>query len=235
MNANEYPAGDNEFFERTLTEVRDEGDSIQLTTDIGSINAPKVAGVEPKVGQIVRYYGRGFGYSVRGIFVDGKKLTYKTAEQEEADHRASVLQREKEQKEAFERERPLIDARVSALPEVFQKRLQRFRAGNPDFRWKFEGYELFTCEQAVLFAAACPTRDKLEEFRKMSWDDQLKAVPGMSDGHSGNTFGCAVRLAYWYVTKPENVVLEHGAMVPLVGCRDYGCTHESQPGTEEGQ
>lgn len=38
--------------------------------------------------------------------------------------------------------------------------------------------------------------------------------------------GLALRLAYWYLTKRENVVREHGALVPLVGCEAYGCTHE---------
>lgn len=45
------------------------------------------------------------------------------------------------------------------------------------------------------------------------------------DGHSGNTFGCAARLAYHYLTEQENIVREHGALVPLVGCEKYGCPH----------
>jgi hypothetical protein len=221
-----FPENDNQFQEHVLSEVRNEGDSWTFVVN-GSLclSVSKVDGVNPQPGNKVRYYGG--GTFVRGVFVEGQKVYYKTAAEQKAEDAASSARRDKEKREAFERDRPLIDARVSALPEVFQQRLHRFRDGNPDFRWKFEGYELFTCEQAVVFATACPTLEKLEAFRNMSYQDQLKTVPGMSDGHSGNTFGCAIRLAYWYIIKPENVALEHGAMVPLVGCVEYGCTHSN--------
>ena len=39
---------------------------------------------EPKVGQLARKYGRGIGAVVRGLFIDGKKVWYRTdAEQDE--------------------------------------------------------------------------------------------------------------------------------------------------------
>lgn len=229
MNANEYPADDTQYKDHVLEDVRDEGDAWTFVVD-GSLclSVTKVEGIEPKKGQTVRYYGRGFGHTVRGVFVEGKKIRYMTEAEEEQAHREYVQQQDEQRRADFEKNRASYDARYAALPDVFQKRLDRFRAGNPDFRHKFEPYEMFTCEQAVLFATHLKTVEGLENFRKLPWEEQLKAVPGMDDGHSGNTFGCAIRLAYWYITKPENVVLEHGAMVPLVGCREYGCTHESQ-------
>lgn len=45
----------------------------------------------------------------------------------------------------------------------------------------------------------------------------------ISEGHSGNTFGMACRLAYLYLTEPENVIKLHGALAPLVGSKEYGC------------
>jgi hypothetical protein len=33
----------------------------------------------------------------------------------------------------------------------------------------------------------------------MTWDEQKSLVPGLDDGHSGNTFGVACRLAIFYL------------------------------------
>lgn len=66
--------------------------------------------------------------------------------------------------------------------------------------------------------------DKVTEYRDLPWEEQAKA--GIDPGHSGNTFGFACHLARLWIIGPEAVVTEHGAMVPLVGCKDYGCTHE---------
>jgi hypothetical protein len=35
----------------------------------------------------------------------------------------------------------------------------------------------------------------------MEWDEQKKLVPGLDDGHSGNTFGMACRLAIAYLPR----------------------------------
>lgn len=51
---------------------------------------------------------------------------------------------------------------------------------------------------------------------------QKAEMPAMDEGHSGNTFGAAVQLAYWWLVNPENVDKQHGAMAPLVGSQDYG-------------
>jgi hypothetical protein len=53
-----------------------------------------------------------------------------------------------------------------------------------------------------------------------------KQLLGMANGHSGNTFGCALHLAFVYTEAPEFVVEQHGALTPLVGCEAYGCPHE---------
>lgn len=235
MSANEFPENDNQFMEHTLTNVTVEGDRFVLESECGCLSVEKVPGVEPKKGDTCRYYGKGFGYPVRGVYVNGQKLRYQTEEQLDEEHRQNVEKRKQESRDAFERDKAEIDKRVEALPAVFQRRLDRFRAGNPNFRWEFEGYELFSCEQAVVFAEALKTKEALAEFGKLPYEEQMKLVPAMSDGHSGNTFGAALRLAFWFVTNPENVVREHGAMVPLVGCKQYGCTHEPQAQTEEGQ
>jgi hypothetical protein len=47
-----------------------------------------------------------------------------------------------------------------------------------------------------------------------------------SNGHSGNTFGAAMQLAWLYIEHPDFVEKAHGALTPLVGCKKYGCPHD---------
>lgn len=224
-----FPENDAQFSESSLRSVVKDDDGYTVTSDDGwSFSLPLVAGAEPKAGDTMRLYGRGLGYTVRGAFVNGVKFFYRT---EAEDEQRNEEYREKQRQDkvaAFKKNKADYDRRFAALPEVFQRRLTRFREGNPNFRVEFEPYEMMVCEQAVLFAEAFNTVDGLQNFAKLSWDEQVKAVPGVDEGHSGNSFGCAVRLAYHYMTNAENVVREHGAMVPLVGCAAYGCTHAGE-------
>ncbi len=88
---------------------------------------------------------------------------------------------------------------------------------------EFGGYELAACEEAVRIAKVCETEEEVRRFGALSFDEQKAMVPCMDDGHSGNTFGMAVRLALHFVTKPENVWLDHAAIAALVGCYEAGC------------
>jgi hypothetical protein len=181
--------------------------------------------IEPKVGMMARFYGRGIGYTVRGLDLDGIQVFYRTPEQQREKDQADLLESERKQKAEFERARESMDRRVDTLPRVFRERIEKFRKNNPDFRWKYEGYELFVCEEAIKIAAWCKTTDAIKAFHKLLWEEQKKA--GVSDDHSGNTLGMAFRLALWYVTVPENGAKDHGALTPLVGCKDYGCPHDA--------
>lgn len=223
-----YP-DDEEFVEHVLSSVAVDGDGwLVSVSDGGYLFVQKYNGT-PRVGSRARFYGRGFGYPVRGIFIDGVQVRYRTRAQHEQDMRDHAEADDRRLKDEFERDGSELDARVAALPPVFQARIQRFRQANPNFRWKYERYELFCCEQAVLIAETLRIFAALQEFRALSWEEQRQRVPGLDGGHSGNTFGIACRLAYWYLTRQDQVVLEHGAMVMLVGCKEYGCEHPEAP------
>jgi hypothetical protein len=63
---------------------------------------------EPKPGEIMRCYGRGIGYTVRGVAIGGRVYRYKTeAEQERQDYLAAEQRRKLD---ALERSRPERDA-----------------------------------------------------------------------------------------------------------------------------
>jgi hypothetical protein len=224
-------------------------DEHSFTTDDGwSFGIQKQWPVAIKVGDIARFYGKGVGYAVRGLDINGVSCFYRTEEQQTKENAKWVRDYDYKQKAAFEKNRASLDEKYQNLPEVFQKRIDKFRTNNPDFRWRFEAYEMFCCEQAVIIASAIgqqligeamagglPIEEAkkaiaerapqvLKEFSDMPWEKQLETVPGLEDGHSGNTLGCAVALASFYVSEhPENIVKLHGALAPLVGSEEYGC------------
>jgi hypothetical protein len=232
---------DQEYEEQVLTEVREHDDHWEICADGGWLTIDKVPGIAPKVGSVARYYGKGFGYPVRGVDIDGQEVYYRSLAEERERHDNWVAERKRDKQQKAEADKEETARRIAALPDAMQHRIQKFRDHNRDFDWEFLPYELFCCEEAVKIAvamrkqvdAAAPAdqfRVALDAFRHLPYEDQ-KRIAGLEDGHSGNTFGMAMRLAYWLLTDPEMVVKEHGALVPLVGCEEYGCPHPTDSPT----
>lgn len=182
--------------------------------------------VAPSVGERMIQFGKGIGYTVRGVVIGNRVYRYKTEAQERADNAEYVKQQSDKRRESYEAKRAEFDARVSALPDPLRIRINRFRVmrGN-EWRYEFEPYELFTCEQAaVLHSAMTDGRiPDAQAFAALPWAEQKALVSGIDDGHSGNTLGAALRLATLLRDRPDLVPQEHGAMCPLVGCEEYGC------------
>lgn len=226
---------DREFKEGKIEEVRAYPDgSWDVKWDSWNLLVPNdMCQQAPAVGETMRCYGKGIGYTVRGIAINGRVYRYRTASEAEQDHRDMVARMAKKRNDDYEEKRADFDARVAALPEPFRLRIERFRdLGGDDWRHEYEPYELFACEQAAIFATELKTVDELKAFSALDYEEQIKRVPGMNDGHSGNTFGQACALANCAITNPELVPKMHGAMCPLVGCEAYGCfaAHEAKRG-----
>jgi hypothetical protein len=220
---------DLDFEDTTIVGVTDEENGWAIEQARGwHFYVPKSYGVEPKVGDTARFYPGGIGRSVRGLVINGQVLYYRTEDDDRARFEQEMAERDQERRRAFDTQRADHDRRISALPEVFQRRIAKFQQANPDFRWKHEGYELMCCEQAVLFAGTLKAVDAIDAFHKMTWEKQKEAVPGLDEGHSGNSFDFACRLARSYLTDPEWVYLDHGALVMLTGCEEYGCPHPAE-------
>jgi hypothetical protein len=231
---------DPEYADRVLESVVKRADGYELHQEHGWVLYVKDPGFAPQAGNVARFFGQGIGSTVRGVIIFdnhaaarknilGRVVYYRTETQQRADDEARWKADEQRDRDAFEAHRSETDARIAALPRVFRLRLERFQKNNPDFRWKFEPYELFCCEQAVIIANALKDGwgsidNRFEQFKAAeTLVEQQALVPNLDGGHSGNTFGFAVRLAYWYATQPANVVREHGALTPLVGCKEFGC------------
>jgi hypothetical protein len=225
---NQFPKGDNDYEEHKLTAVNEHDDGYELMMGSLGFFVKKPVPVVPEIGQTVRVYGK-FGSPVRGIFFNGQQVFYRTQAEQDKLHAEQVAASEKEKKETWEAQKDEYFAKIAALPELFQRRIKKFQDTNPDYDWKFGGYELFCCEQAWVFVSSLGTAEALQAWAKLGYEEQKAQVPELSDGHSGNTFGISVRLAWHYLTNKENVVLEHGALTPLVGCEEYGCPHADTP------
>lgn len=221
---------DTEFEEVTIAKVEREGDGgwAIVRSDGWSFFVPPESPVTPAVGMTARFYGRGIGYTVRGLFIGGEKVFYRTAQEEKEKCRKGAEAETAKRADELEKNRAEMDRQFAALPKAFQDRIATFRANNPNFRRDYEPYELFCCEQAVLIAKALDKGDvdkneiAFAVFRAMSFDEQKERVPGLDDGHSGNTFDCATEMARQYLARPENVTRMHGALAPLVGSVAYG-------------
>lgn len=184
------------------------------------------AGVVPMVGDDSVWYTSNLSF-VRGLELNGRRLFYATradADRQAAESAANERRRKQAELDAGRADR---DRRRLALPEPFRARLDRYEAANPDWRREFESYELFTVEQAASLAALPKTGDRqawYERFRNLPYEAQKVEWPDLDGGHSGNTFGFAVQLAYWLeMGWRDQIVQGHGAMTPLVGCAEYGC------------
>lgn len=224
---NPAKALDSEFEEHVITGVRpsDGGWSIDMH-GLGFFCPDR--GIEPRVGSIARLYGGGLGLPVRGLDIDGQEVYYRTPEEDREYHRQQIERWHQKEREDFERRRDEYRGRVAELPKLMRDRFARFERNNPDFAWRFGFYELSCCEDALKIANRLGSAEELQAFRDLPWEEQCRMVPDLYEGHSGNSFGFACRLAWLWLEHREWVPLEHGALAVLVGCEEYGCPPVAQ-------
>lgn len=209
----------------TLTAVNQHADgSWSVTSSNGwSCGIEARYSVTPKVGDEFVTWGS-IGRLIRGQALNHEVLYYRTPAQQEAQNALERDARQAKRVAEYEGKRADFDARVLVLPEKLRERVEGFRVfGGDEWRWEFEPYEIFCCEEAVKLHAHFPTGESVKAFHALPHEAQRVAFPEMSNEHSGNTFGFSVRLAYLMAERPDLIAMEHGALCPLVGCKDYGC------------
>lgn len=226
---------DQDFVDTVIDAVRDCGDFWDITYDQCVCFGMKKqdTNITPAKGDKLRVYGAGLGCRVRGVFINGEKYFYKTTEEQKEEDEREAREYEAQLKAEYESKKDGIQAKIDALPEVFQNRIAKFRNNSPNF-WKYEEYEVFVCEQALVFAKAFEPDSvdfvslsaAIQAFRELSPADQRKVVPDMSDDHSNNTFIAAISYAYLYLTSQETLANKHAAFAPIAGCKECGCHTE---------
>lgn len=205
-----------------------------------SVAECEAVGVVPRAGDSLSQCGS-FGRPIRGVIINGALVYYRTeAEQRAKDLAASEAYHDKRRREFEETGKAALDAKYAALPPVFQARIDKFRANNPDFRWNYEDYEMFCCTEAVKLAEHLRTSEAMAHYVSLArhetyradeakwreeWEEQkaIDRAAGISQDHSGNTHGAMIQLAHLYVNAPDGVRRLHGALAPLVGSFEYGC------------
>lgn len=213
-----------------ITKVETSPESDYYTISMGSMcfGLDKSHGYEPSVGEEITIHTKGGSFgTIRGVDIKEKNVSWKnifwrTDKELDEERRVWLENYENEKLKRFEKEKESMDAQYNALPDYFKNRIDRFRKNNDRFRIDYESYELFCCNEAVVIANACKDPETVKKFSKMGYEEQYKMIPDMSHDHSGNTIGCAITMAYWYLKEPEVIEKMHGALSPLVGSEAYG-------------
>jgi hypothetical protein len=82
-----YPQNDNQYEEATIKKVSKENEGWSIERSDGwSFYVPADSPIEPKEGMTVRFYGKGIGYTVRGLYIDGQAVFYRSEEEDKAHH-----------------------------------------------------------------------------------------------------------------------------------------------------
>ena len=231
---NIYPPDSDREFQRVLVEaVTVEGaDRYSVLTNEGYSLLVGPSPLVPVVGDRLRLYGRGFGYEVRGVVIEGVGTVRYESEAELRDrYLRERAERDAVKQRALDEQRAERDLRVRELPPPLRARVERFQRARPTWRRDFEPYELFVCEEAAKLAEHFADVDvgdggavyRLNEWAQLGYAEQQQEVT-LSDGHSGNTFDHTVVLARLLLLEDDELVIKmHGALCPLVGCEEYGC------------
>lgn len=220
-----YLPKDTEYSNYTLEGVEDGGDCWDIIVDKGAILSIPKTGFVPLPGMLAKFYGKGFGYSVRGVIISDVVIYYRTPEEAELDHKAYCKKMDEDRARNLKKNMAKMDEAYNKLPDIFKARIDGFRKTNPNFRRDYEEYEMFCIKEAIKIAETLNDPEKVIEFSKGDYNQKLFLVPTIDEGHSGNTLGCATHLAYLYLSNPGMIAKTHGALVPLVGCEEYGCSH----------
>lgn len=221
-----YPTNDKQYEDVILESVEDSKEGYTLGFhQCTCFYVPKPTPIVPQKGMIARFYPGGLGFIVRGLFLDGVKVFYRSEQEQKAQNLKDIEDDKTKRQQELDSKRGEYNKRIKCLPSVFQRRIQKFQDTNQFYDRDYGFYELFTCEQAVIIADCFKTIEAIDDFSKQDWKHQKELCPALGEGHSGNTLGFAKLLAKLYLTDPKGVILEHGALTPLVGCKDYGCPH----------
>lgn len=190
---------DAQFQDRTITTVKKSGEWWEVKLSDGWTIGVQPYAREPKIGDVIRMWGRGLGYEVRGIAIAGTLVRYESAADHEARLKRELAEDEAKRRASYLERKQALDARIAALPPVLAADLRRELTADPAFAWGYCGleYNLFAFEQGVIIAAALHKSGMtVEDFAQLGWKQQFEIVPGLDGGHSGGTFGTALRAAY---------------------------------------
>lgn len=99
---------DLEYEDQTITKVIRRSTGYEVSAGIGTLWVDE-PGFEPQVGQTARYYGRGFGYIVRGVVIDGRVVRYTSPAEQK------ILDEERSRQFKIDRARALAETKIPGV------------------------------------------------------------------------------------------------------------------------
>lgn len=192
-----YP-DDEQFEDTTIAKVHGEDNGWIIVREDGwNFFVPSTVPVEPKAGMVGRFYGKGIGCTVRGLFLDGQKVFYRT--------------------EAEDKEKHEIDTYGADTADW----LKRWDDGGTVWSISMGGFGP-SYEQCIQITAAEILRHMLErKYEPQAWEDQaiwerdckeIRAA-GFANarisilGLSGAQWGAAVGLAFQFYRRGPRAVM----------------------------
>jgi hypothetical protein len=182
-------------------------DNSGMSLDRANFDRDVPRDLAPRAGDRVRLYGH--GYDIRGVDLNGRQLYYRTQLESEMQQWRTTIDSTLEQRERFRRQREELDAKVAALSPQLQARIERLRAEDPDFRWKWEALMLVIYVAADRIAESVCRENgwtlgdvgelealrAIEAFRMLSVDEQEARIPQVHDCQSGASWRETCELA----------------------------------------
>lgn len=77
-----YPENDDDFEDKAIGSVAEHKGTYSITCDGWTLYCGDDCTTKPKAGQIARMYPRGIGGTIRGLFIDGVKIWYRTEDEQ---------------------------------------------------------------------------------------------------------------------------------------------------------
>ncbi len=183
----------------------------------------------PVVGDQIRFYG-GIGYPVCGADVNGRNVWFESVEDEDTKRRDVRAKLDAKREAEFVSNQAKTQADYLSLPPELQVRIDSLRkAGGREWQVHNEPYEMFVCTQAVVIASlgteetirrwvSINSASPPDGYEPYDYKRQHAELPGFADGHSGNTFACAVNLAVMLIDgRREAALATPQALAPLAG------------------
>ena len=204
---------------------------IELTSGWGSMPFWPLSAPDAHKGDKVRVWSDGSILIGISLFQRGDLIPifYKTKIELDAEHKAWVEEWHKQQHEEFERDKSLLDAAYEDLPLPLKRRIDRFRAESPDFRWSEEAYEMIVCAEAGrLYKAALDP-----EFGRKLKEHKIKA-PTESAKKLESYYWTAEEGTLDWEDTPENRLWAFDAINSKLNKYNYKLMKEILPEMDEG-
>ncbi len=167
---------------------------------------------DPQPGDEMISYG-GFGYTIKGIVIDGVVLRYLTRAQVEAERQEWLANYDREKVETYFKMKDIWQETVEGLHPILKARIRRFEKekGAYEFWKESGGYELVALSGANAILNAAEFYHPGDTDRQIKFVDdwwhintakhnynyplQKALIPEFGDDHSGNTAGAALYMA----------------------------------------